>query len=1163
MKLIEQNNLKEKRKISWIAVSLIFIFFVSIPGTVLAACPASVDGVKGELEKEIGRVAAEGELRLALIEMVKLKAEPLKLSEREISSSLESLSLDQIFQKFTEIRGAIEVNEFDKAREILITPRVPKEISNEVRDLIEKLKSDNYEGKISAAGALGRIGPEAKEAVPALAEALKSLSLDVRDYAVNALGKIGPEAKEAVPALTEALKDLDFKWDAVKALGKIGAPAVPALAEALKDPDSGVRISATDALGRIGAPAVPALTEALKDPDVIVRDYAAEALGKIGPEAKEAVPVLTEALKDPDLNVRISAAKTLGKIGSEAKEAVPALAETLKDSDVDVRFYAALSLGKIRDAKEAVPALTEALKDLDLGVRIRAADALGDIGPEAKEAIPALIEFMKEVPGREQKVMPVLIRIGEPAVPALIELFENPIHPKDSYNYESLQRDIALALGEIGDLRAIPFLVRASEDANELVRDDVASALGKYDPKLVLEASFEYFKEKYSEADAKRAMVDMINSNPEMLLGGQQLNEMLGIIKEKSLTEIRDSNLKYWLYYNGLVGEVTSQPAELFPHQERIRNLIGSGPKKVLVVQGIHDGQGDELIRMVPLVQGLIDLNPELEFTIYTDRPYLYSENEKITVKSIRDVHALSTEGFFDVIINHFDAHQKYVWGIDSLVSIIVDSSNPSIYIRTSKSSDNFVFEEVSVEGTSVNVPKDPTRHNVYDAVSKLSAEFGLPLRAGTQNPKGYNLILGEGDLLAERWWKENVVMKNNEGRPVIGFNGFGGEALEKGYSNPKEMAEDISALVDVGNFVVIFTNDQKWGTYDKSKEIFDGLSPKQQRSVVIAPQPSEAGTSIKHWVAKSDNILTVEGGMMHLAYNLGRPFTVILKSAAGSPKWIPALRGEDQGVVGVAGRSGDLTADIRRVGTVERVVAEERGAMINPAEWILEGGKFIGKAAVAPFVLAYRGIRGIFVKEDAVEESPIQKRLSEERPSAEKAIARLEISKETLDQLVPRIENYRDKVLKESEGKLSTPPTKAEANFIETTIKEELPLELYRGIALSPKNIIDLLNSLSQSGLLSKAATRQLSIERFSSKQLESEIRSHQEIGSIFFHSFSIDKEVANFFSAQRSTPNLEYLPVVITVTSKGLEKKMDSRYLSQTKYWPGLGRDQIISEH
>jgi HEAT repeat protein len=141
-----------------------------------------------------------------------------------------------------------------------------------------------------AARALGKMAPgQSRDAVPALAKALADKSADVRLTAAVALRRFGPTAKEAVAALAAAVKrDDGARLEALKTLAVVGAEAGPAAKEsavaaavALADPDPEVRVAAAHALAHVGPAdedSRKALRKALDDPDDAVRGAAAAAL---------------------------------------------------------------------------------------------------------------------------------------------------------------------------------------------------------------------------------------------------------------------------------------------------------------------------------------------------------------------------------------------------------------------------------------------------------------------------------------------------------------------------------------------------------------------------------------------------------------------------------------------------------------------------------------------------------------------------------------------------------------------------------------------------------------------------------------------------------------------------------------------------------------------
>ena len=114
------------------------------------------------------------------------------------------------------------------------------------------LTSQYWADREQAAGALGEIGPEAKETIHVLIQALGDEDWSVRHAIAEALGKISRGTEEAVPALIQALGD--NKWErrqaAAWALGKIGPEegVISALIKALADGHKNVRWAAADAL---------------------------------------------------------------------------------------------------------------------------------------------------------------------------------------------------------------------------------------------------------------------------------------------------------------------------------------------------------------------------------------------------------------------------------------------------------------------------------------------------------------------------------------------------------------------------------------------------------------------------------------------------------------------------------------------------------------------------------------------------------------------------------------------------------------------------------------------------------------------------------------------------------------------------------------------------
>ncbi len=208
----------------------------------------------------------------------------------------------------------------------------------------------------NVADALVQIG---KPAVQPLRNSLKSP--EQRRAAVHVLGRIGPEAKDAIPDLLEALRgeeDKVARREIFMSLSNIG-PAPPSLIpELMKDlqaEDIQLKAGATYALGTIGPAAKEALPEIRKNlasRDEKLRLVSVWALVHIAPEDMQLInavkPILIAGLGHEEAMVRFEAAQTIGMLGSPLKDAAPQLKKLAEEDEVpQVREAAAAALQKV------------------------------------------------------------------------------------------------------------------------------------------------------------------------------------------------------------------------------------------------------------------------------------------------------------------------------------------------------------------------------------------------------------------------------------------------------------------------------------------------------------------------------------------------------------------------------------------------------------------------------------------------------------------------------------------------------------------------------------------------------------------------------------------------------------------------------------------------
>ena len=377
--------------------------------------------------------------------------------------------------------------------------------------LIQTLSEEDREFRWQSAGIIKNIG---KNAVEFLIESLDDPNAEIRKEVSTLLGEIGD--KKAVKPLIGSLKDSDeeeignVRYFVAEALGKIGDKrAVEPLIKSLKDKNEQVRLQTVIALGLIGdKKAIPYLIDCLGDNYYSVQCQLSKSISKIA--NKDTVDTLTKFLCNEDRSIKIGAALTLGEIGD--KRAVKPLIRTLKDTDEEVirntaealgeigdkravkplieileypnffteyfftEYYIVTALSKIKDKRAVRPLITLLNTNFDSSVdvdrKITIAQALGNIG--GNQAIDTLIKLLdKEQPFNLRKW--VLRTIQEKkiyeALNSILAILKN--------DHLIIRENAILALGEIGNEKAILPIIDCLEDKEEWIRIYALKSLGK------------------------------------------------------------------------------------------------------------------------------------------------------------------------------------------------------------------------------------------------------------------------------------------------------------------------------------------------------------------------------------------------------------------------------------------------------------------------------------------------------------------------------------------------------------------------------------------------------------------------------------------------------------------------------------------------------------
>lgn len=276
--------------------------------------------------------------------------------------------------------------------------------------------------------------------------ALERLALDRSQPRVQRLAAIGGLAQAAHPAVVASLVSL------------------------LGDPDPEIRARAARALGWPGnAAAVAGLAARAGDPAEVpsVRAAAIAALGRIGDPAVASSVEAWAGDGEPQVRREASLVLIETPVGAGA-DRVAAAIRLLRDlaQDGQVRALAALALGASGDARALDP-LVEALEDR----RPPAGYADLPAGTVAEGMAGTFAQRLRSLHNVRAHAAVALGRLGDRrAVPPLLKALADPD--------PVLRTQAAAALGRLKAGEAVPSLIGALQDTDAGVRQTAATALG-------------------------------------------------------------------------------------------------------------------------------------------------------------------------------------------------------------------------------------------------------------------------------------------------------------------------------------------------------------------------------------------------------------------------------------------------------------------------------------------------------------------------------------------------------------------------------------------------------------------------------------------------------------------------------------------------------------
>jgi len=211
--------------------------------------------------------------------------------------------------------------------------------------------------------------------------------------------------------------------------------------------------------------AVPKLAELLTTNHLGIQEAVDSSLRKIG--GKETVEAVIPLLRSDDAPVRNLSMDILREVGNQDMASLIGLTQ---DEDPDIRIFVADILGSTNNVLSVEPLCEALLKDPEVNVRYQAAVSLGELG--MSEAAPCLNKAIGDEEWVQYSVIEALTKIGHASsVDALVKALDQASDLVASMIIDSL--------GELGNVKAVTMLLKRMPDAPTALRNKIVKAVVK------------------------------------------------------------------------------------------------------------------------------------------------------------------------------------------------------------------------------------------------------------------------------------------------------------------------------------------------------------------------------------------------------------------------------------------------------------------------------------------------------------------------------------------------------------------------------------------------------------------------------------------------------------------------------------------------------------